>query len=90
MRNCFFVLFVLAAAPLLCEAQVSDKNAFIYPLNIEPSLSATFGELRDDHFHSGLDLKTGGVTGKEVRSAAEGYIYRISISPSGYGNAFIS
>jgi len=85
MKNCFFVLCFLLFVPVYCNAQVTDKNIFIYPLNIQPSLSASFAELRDDHFHSGLDLKTGGTTGKEVRCAADGYVYRISISPYGYG-----
>ncbi len=53
----------------------------------EPSLSASFAELRNDHFHSGLDYRTGGVTGKEVMAAADGYVYRIAVSPSGFGRA---
>ena len=52
-----------------------------------PSLSASFAELRNDHFHSGLDYKTGGVIGKEVLCAADGYVYRIAVSPSGFGKA---
>jgi hypothetical protein len=86
MKSRFFVLSFLLLSPIFCSAQVTDKNIFIYPLTIQPSLSASFAELRDDHFHSGLDLKTGGTTGKEVRCAADGYVYRISISPFGYGN----
>ncbi len=42
---------------------------------------------RSDHFHSGLDVRTQGVTGKEVLAAASGYVYRISISPGGFGKA---
>jgi len=65
-----------------------DDNAiFISPVRIPLSLSANFGDLRIDHFHSGLDIKTQGVTGKEVVSAADGYIYRISVSPGGFGKA---
>jgi hypothetical protein len=64
-----------------------DKSIFISPVKIPVSLSANFGELRIDHFHSGLDLKTQGVTGKEVVAAADGYIYRISVSPAGFGKA---
>jgi hypothetical protein len=60
---------------------------FISPLKIPLSLSANFGELRIDHFHSGLDIKTQGVTGKEVLAAASGYVYRISVSPGGFGKA---
>ena len=64
-----------------------DRTLFISPLRIPLALSANFGELRIDHFHSGIDIKTQGVTGKEVVAAADGYIYRIGISPSGFGNA---
>lgn len=64
-----------------------DKTLFISPVKIPLSLSANFGELRPDHFHSGLDIKTLGVTGKEVVATASGYIYRISISPGGFGRA---
>jgi hypothetical protein len=64
-----------------------DKTIFISPLKIPLLLSANFGELRIDHFHSGLDIKTQGVTGKEVVAAADGYIFRISVSPGGFGNA---
>ncbi len=64
-----------------------DKTIFISPVKIPLLLSANFGELRIDHFHSGLDIKTQGVTGKEVVAAASGYIYRISVSPGGFGNA---
>lgn len=64
-----------------------DRSIFAPPVRIPVLLSSNFGELRIDHFHSGIDIKTQGVTGKEVVSAADGYIYRISISPSGFGKA---
>lgn len=63
-----------------------DPKIFVPPLKIPSILSSDFGELRIDHFHSGLDIKTQGVTGKEVVSAADGYIYRIGVSPIGFGN----
>jgi hypothetical protein len=65
----------------------NDNTIFISPVKIPISLSATFGELRIDHFHSGLDIRTQGVTGKEVVASASGYIYRISVSPGGFGKA---
>ena len=64
-----------------------NKSIFISPVKIPLLLSSNFGELRIDHFHSGLDIKTQGVTGKEVIAAANGYIYRISVSPGGFGKA---
>ena len=64
-----------------------DKTFFISPLKIPEFLSSNFGELRTDHFHSGLDIKTQSVTGKDVVATADGYIYRIGVSPVGFGNS---
>jgi hypothetical protein len=64
-----------------------DNTTFISPVKIPLLLSANFGELRIDHYHSGLDIKTQGVTGKEVVASADGYVYRISVSPGGFGKA---
>lgn len=57
------------------------------PLNLTPSLSGNFGELRATHFHGGLDFRVGGVSGAHVYSVYDGYISRVSVSPSGYGHA---
>ncbi len=62
-----------------------DRLLFTSPLRIPLALSANFGELRSDHFHSGLDIKTQGITGKEVVASASGFVYRISVSPGGFG-----
>jgi len=50
-------------------------------------LSGSFGELRNDHFHSGIDIKTQGVRGFPIFSVADGFVTRIVVSPSGFGNA---
>jgi hypothetical protein len=75
---------VLAHYP---DVNQKKNTTFISPVKIPLSLSANFGELRIDHFHSGLDIKTNGATGKEVVAAADGYVYRISVSPGGFGKA---
>lgn len=62
----------------LCAAQ---------PVDFPVVLSANYGELRTNHFHSGVDIKTQGSTGKNVRSIADGYVARVSVSPSGFGRA---
>lgn len=49
------------------------------PVNIPILLSANYGELRGAHFHSGIDIKTQGVTGKPVLAMADGYVARIEI-----------
>ncbi len=57
------------------------------PLEIPMLLSGTFGELRSDHFHSGIDIKTQQREGLPVRVPADGYVSRIKISHWGYGKA---
>ena len=81
------ILAVALTATINISSQEVGKELFISPMREVPSLSASFAELRNDHFHSGLDYKTGGVIGKEVLCAAEGYVYRIAVSPSGFGKA---
>ena len=63
------------------------QNYFRSPVDIPIFLSGNFGEIRASHFHSGIDIKTQGIVGKYIYAAAEGYVSRIKISPSGYGNA---
>jgi hypothetical protein len=65
----------------------TDRNMFVPPLKIPLSMSASFGELRADHFHSGIDFKTQGVTGKEVVASDDGYVYLLLVSPGGFGRA---
>jgi hypothetical protein len=55
------------------------------PMKIPLSLSGNFGELRPDHFHTGLDFRTQQKTGIPVYASAEGYVSRIMVSPLGYG-----
>ncbi|MDD2243229.1 MAG: M23 family metallopeptidase [Dysgonamonadaceae bacterium] len=65
----------------------SYSQNYIYPLKLTPALSANFGELRNNHFHSGIDFKTQQVINKPVYTIDDGYISRISVSPGGYGLA---
>jgi len=60
---------------------------FRSPLDIPLFLSGNFGELRSNHFHAGVDIKTQGVEGQSVYAIADGYVSRIKVSPYGYGNA---
>lgn len=63
------------------------KDYFTNPLDVPLILSGTFGELRSNHFHSGLDIKTQQREGLNVYASAEGYVSRIKISHWGYGKA---
>ena len=63
------------------------ERDLIAPLEIPFSISGTFGEPRSSHFHLGIDIKTQGREGLEVKSISSGSVSRIRISLGGYGKA---
>ncbi|MCP9200756.1 M23 family metallopeptidase [Gramella sp. GC03-9] len=79
-----FLLFIISTS--LAQAPVPE-DYFQSPLEIPLVLSGTFGELRSNHFHSGLDIKTQGREGLAVLASAPGHISRINIQHYGYGKA---
>ena len=85
MKKRFFFVAVLVMAAFGLVAQESFPQ-YASPLDIPIYLSATFAEIRPNHVHAGLDIKTQGVEGKKVYAIADGYISRIGVSPYGYGN----
>jgi hypothetical protein len=68
-------------------SQDFPQDYFISPVDFPIRLSANFGELRTNAFHAGIDIRTGGVTGKKILAVADGFVYRIRVSPVGYGRA---
>ena len=61
------------------------QGYFANPLDGDIRISGSFCELRGNHFHAGLDMRTGGVEGWSVKASAAGFIERIKVSTSGYG-----
>ncbi|MBP3600657.1 MAG: M23 family metallopeptidase [Alistipes sp.] len=83
-----FILTILLCCAHICSAQKLDPAYYDYPLrNVAGYYSANFGEMRPNHFHAGTDFKTDGVEGKPVVAVADGYVSRVSQSPTGYGLA---
>jgi murein DD-endopeptidase MepM/ murein hydrolase activator NlpD len=82
----YLVLFLLIFQTVTAQDNI-PKDYFQPPLDIPLVLSGTFGELRSNHFHAGLDIKTLGVEGLEVLASAGGYVSRIKIQQFGYGKA---
>lgn len=78
-----YKIYLLA---ILLYAPFTFAQTLRSPLDIPLLLSGNFGELRSNHFHSGIDFKTQGAEGKPVHAVQEGYVSRISVSPWGYGN----
>jgi len=84
MLNRSLILGLLLTAPFL---QAQSSFAPSAPLDIPLVLSGTFAELRGNHFHGGIDIKTQGRSGLRIGAVADGYISRVAVSPYGYGNA---
>lgn len=85
MRTLFFIVFLVPF--LLFSQNPYPQDYFTNPLNIPIVLAGTFAELRPNHFHSGMDIKTQHREGLDVLAAADGFVSRIKISPFGYGKA---
>ncbi|HNW49268.1 MAG TPA: M23 family peptidase, partial [Bacteroidales bacterium] len=82
-------ILTIAIFSILSGGTLSAQQNQTYrlPLNLPPSLSGNYGELRATHFHGGLDFRIGGVAGASVYAVKDGFVSRISVSPSGYGQA---
>ena len=55
-------------------------------MRIPLQVTAGYGEIRPNHFHSGIDFSTQGKR-QDVIAVADGYVSRIKVSAVGYGNA---
>jgi len=80
------VVGLISTTSLLAQNKY-PQNYFMNPLDIPITLAGTFGEIRSNHFHTGLDLKTEEREGLVVHASADGYVSRINVSGYGYGNA---
>ncbi len=71
----------------LANAQNYPQNYFRHPLNIPMQLVANFGEIRTNHWHMGLDIRTQQKVNVPVYAAAAGFISRVVVEPGGFGQA---
>ncbi len=89
---CFFVLtnFAFNYSYPKIDAIVDHNypsDYFRSPLDIPLYLSGTFAELRPNHFHSGIDIKTLAQEGLPIYAVADGYVSRVRIQSVGFGNS---
>ena len=88
MRRGYTLLILTLCIATTAIAQKLDADYYTYPLrDVAGYYSANFGEMRPNHFHSGVDFKTDGVEGKPIIAVADGYVSRVAYSPTGYGLA---
>lgn len=76
----FFVFYSL-------KGQTYPQNYFRHPLNIPMQLVSNFGEIRANHWHMGLDIRTQQRVNVPVHASADGYVARVSVEPGGFGQA---
>ena len=88
----FSLLLLLILKSVATNAQTSPPDLypqgyFRNPLKIPISLAGNFGELRPNHFHMGLDIRTTNRVNLPVYAAAEGMISQVKVEPGGFGQA---
>ena len=83
MKKIIFLFFLVSITSFAQNNYPSDY--FRSPLDIPLRLAGTFGELRNNHFHAGIDIKTNRRIGLPVYATADGYISRIKVAIWGYG-----
>lgn len=71
------------------KRKVYPQNYFRWPLNIRPEIVANLGELRTNHWHMGLDMRTQQRQNLSVYASAGGYISRIRIEKFGFGRSIV-
>ncbi len=87
------VIFTWLCYTEINAQQVYNQNSypltdFRSPLDIQPpALAGSFGELRSNHFHSGIDFRTNQRSGYPVYATADGYLSRLRVQNSGFGLA---
>jgi hypothetical protein len=67
------------------QTTIDYRADMVLPVDIPIILAGNFGELRPNHFHSGLDIKTNGKEGYKLYAIADGYVARIKTGTTGYG-----
>lgn len=82
-----FLLLIVSVLDVISQTKTGNVAAYRSPVDFPISLSGNVGEARPNHFHSGIDIRSGGAVGAPVYAVADGVVSRICVSPTGYGNA---
>ena len=88
MKKNYLIITIISFCIFTSNAQSKyPKDFFSSPLDIKMAIAGTFGELRKNHFHSGVDIKTKQKINQPIYAAQDGYISRIKVSTYGFGKA---
>ena len=87
LRTGLFIVVLFFTRIGYAQTNPYPQNYFRNPLNIPMQLVANFGEIRTNHWHMGLDIRTQHKVNLPVYAAADGYVARVSVEPGGFGQA---
>jgi len=87
MHKKLLILFFSHIFHTVLLGQNYPRNYFRHPLNVPMQLVANFGEIRANHWHMGLDIRTQQRENLPVYASAEGYVSRVLVEPGGFGQA---
>lgn len=85
--------FALSLLLTVSALHTSIAQPYQSPYNLYPplkkslGLSGSFGEIRTNSLHTGIDFRTGGQIGSKVHASDDGHVSRVKVSSVGYGNA---
>ncbi|MES2849739.1 MAG: M23 family metallopeptidase [Bacteroidota bacterium] len=79
------ILFPFALPAQIFQPKNYPQDYFAWPVKAKIGIAANFGELRPNHYHMGLDVKTDQKENVPVVAAADGYIAKVKIEPYGFG-----
>ncbi len=85
-RNLVLTSFVLLMSFSGLRGQ-EGSSGYLWPTDASEYLTSAFGEYRPRRFHTGIDVKTWGKVGYKCFAVRPGYVWRVSVSPNGYGKA---
>ena len=83
----FFVRFIFLFSSLNLLSQTTVEDSFDVPIRIPLYVAGSFGELRPNHFHAGVDFSANYKTGDPIFAPEDGVVTRIKVSSFGYGKA---
>ena len=74
------LFFSIALMLMFTLSSAFSQEKYSWPLKLTPELTSKFCDYRAGHFHSGLDIRTGGQIGVPVYAVDDGYVWRVAMS----------
>ena len=70
-----------------CLFNYVTKSQYAWPIDSNLQIVSNYGEIRSNHFHSGIDFSTNREINQKLYAIESGYISRLKVNSGGYGNS---